>query len=138
MTVDLKLKSLTIRNWMKFKDVTLNFPEKGLVLVQGVNTASGGALLSVGCHAAGQSILLYSGKTKKVEDIHTGELLMGPDSRPRRVLNLCRGEGKMFRIVPKKGEPFVVNEDHILSLMFTNSPNYPRTCLPIGRILKRL
>ena len=46
MTVDLKLKSLTIRNWMKFKDVTLNFPEKGLVLVQGVNTASGGYISS--------------------------------------------------------------------------------------------
>ena len=45
---DLKLKHVTIRNWAKFRDVKLSFPEKGLVLVQGKNTASGGALLSVG------------------------------------------------------------------------------------------
>lgn len=46
--VDLKLKRICIRNWMKFRAIEIEFPEKGLVLVQGVNTASGGALLSVG------------------------------------------------------------------------------------------
>lgn len=38
---------------MKFRQVTLDFPDKGLVLVQGVNTASGGALLSVGSGKTG-------------------------------------------------------------------------------------
>jgi len=51
--VDLKLKHVSIRNWMKFHTVELDFPEKGLVLVQGVNTASGGALLSVGSGKTG-------------------------------------------------------------------------------------
>jgi DNA repair exonuclease SbcCD ATPase subunit len=51
--VDLKLKRVRIRNWMKFHAVEIEFPEKGLVLVQGVNTASGGALLSVGSGKTG-------------------------------------------------------------------------------------
>jgi len=51
--VDLKLKSIKIRRWMKFQQVNLAFPDKGLVLVQGVNTASGGALLSVGSGKTG-------------------------------------------------------------------------------------
>ena len=51
--VDLKLKRVSIRNWMKFRHVELDLPEKGLVLVQGVNTASGGALLSVGSGKTG-------------------------------------------------------------------------------------
>lgn len=66
--VDLKLKSVLIRNWMKFRRVQLDFPEKGLVLVQGVNTASGGALLSVG-----------SGKTGIGEAI--SRTLLGVDGR---------------------------------------------------------
>ena len=45
---DLKLKRITGRNWMKIKRFNLDFPESGLVLVQGINTASGGALASVG------------------------------------------------------------------------------------------
>lgn len=51
--VDLKLKRVSIRNWMKFRAIDIEFPEKGLVLVQGVNTASGGALLSVGSGKTG-------------------------------------------------------------------------------------
>lgn len=51
--VDLKLKRVSIRNWMKFRHVNLEFPDKGLVLVQGVNTASAGALLSVGSGKTG-------------------------------------------------------------------------------------
>ncbi len=46
--VDLKLKRVTIRNWMRIRQADLELPEKGLVLVQGINLASGGALQSVG------------------------------------------------------------------------------------------
>jgi DNA repair exonuclease SbcCD ATPase subunit len=50
---DLKLSSLTLRNWMKFATVSLDFPESGLVMVTGHNRASGGALLSVGSGKTG-------------------------------------------------------------------------------------
>lgn len=73
-----------------------------------------------GCHAKGQKILLSDGTTKNVEDIRTSDLLVGDDSRPRKVLRLIRGHGKMYKVIPIKGNPFIINEDHILTL----SKNY--------------
>lgn len=70
-----------------------------------------------GCHAKGQGILMYDGSIKKVEDIVVGDLLMGPDSTPREVLKLCRGREEMVKIIPTKGNAFIVNKSHILSLM---------------------
>jgi len=74
-----------------------------------------------GCHAKGQGILMYNGSIKKVEDIIVGDKLMGPDSKPREVLKLARGQQEMVRITPVKGNPFVVNMDHILHLTPTNT-----------------
>jgi DNA repair exonuclease SbcCD ATPase subunit len=45
---DLKLKKITIRNWMKYRDTEIEFPDKGLILVAGLNHASHGKLKSVG------------------------------------------------------------------------------------------
>ena len=72
------------------------------------------------CHSKGQPILMFDGSVKKVEDVRVGDLLMGPDSKPRTVLSLARGKGKMVRVSPVKGESFVVNEDHMLTLTCTS------------------
>ena len=72
-----------------------------------------------GCHRIGQGIRMADWSAKPVESIMPGEQVMGWDGTPRTVLSLCRGHGRMYRIIPKKGEPFVVNEDHILTLMRT-------------------
>ena len=122
--VDLKLKRIQIRGWMKFRQITVEFPEKGLLLVQGINTASGGALQSVGCHALGQKVLMHDGSLKPVETVAVDDTLMGPDSNQRKVLKLCRGTGNLYKICPVKGEPFVVNGEHVLSLFET--PNSKR------------
>lgn len=68
------------------------------------------------CHGKGTKILLYNGNIKNVEDIEVDELLMGDDSTPRRVLSTTVGYGRLYNIIPRHGEPFVCNEDHILSL----------------------
>jgi ATP-dependent DNA helicase DinG len=70
-----------------------------------------------GCHAAGQTILMYDGSIKLVENIVVGDQLMGPDSEPRSVLGLARGVDNMVDIVPVKGAPWRVNEGHILTLV---------------------
>lgn len=70
-----------------------------------------------GCHNKGTTILMFDGSLKNVENVKIGDLLMGPDSKPREVLKLVRGRDKMAQIVPTKGDPFVVNENHILSLI---------------------
>jgi len=76
-------------------------------------------VLPTGCHAAGHPILMFDGTLKPVEDVRVGDQVMGPDSRPRNVKALCRGEDDLFQIIPRKGEPFIVNGDHVLSLVCT-------------------
>jgi len=76
--------------------------------------------MATGCHAAGTQILMHDGTTKPVELVAANDNVMGPDSRPRRVLSLARGREMMYRVTPTKGDPFVVNEGHILSLKTTN------------------
>lgn len=76
-----------------------------------------------GCHAKGQGILMFDGSVRLVEEVDTGDLLMGPDSTPRQVTRLCRGFGDMYRIKPVKGKPFIINSEHILTLIHTVSGN---------------
>lgn len=71
------------------------------------------------CHGKGTKILMYDGSIKNVEDVLVGDLLMGDDSKPRRVLSLARGVDNMFKIIPNKGQSFVCNEPHVLSLKNT-------------------
>ena len=69
------------------------------------------------CCGRGTPILMYSGEIKKVEDVEIDDLIMGPDSTPRRVLELGRGRDVMYKVSPVKGAPYVVNSAHILTLV---------------------
>lgn len=68
------------------------------------------------CLGIDTPIIMYDGIIKKVQDIEVGDLLMGPDSKPRRVESLIRGQEEMYKIIPNKGEPWICNKSHILSL----------------------
>jgi hypothetical protein len=68
------------------------------------------------CHAKDTPILMYDGTIKMVQDIKEGDFLMGDDSKPRKVLSLATGEDDMYDIVPKKGDKYTVNSEHILCL----------------------
>lgn len=78
-----------------------------------------------GCHAAGQLVMMFDGTIKPVERVAVGDLLMGPGGSRRRVISTVRGFGKMYRIAPIKGEPWIVNEDHVLTLVRTNADKQP-------------
>ena len=78
-----------------------------------------GLAMATGCHAKGHPILMWNGDTRNVEDVIEGDFLMGDDSTPRKVEQLKRGRQAMYEITPVKGESFIVNEDHILSLQST-------------------
>ena len=73
-----------------------------------------------GCFAKGTKVLMYDGKIKNIEDIKVGEKVMGDDSKPRNVLELCRNKDIMYKIIPKKGSDYIVNKNHILSLKCTD------------------
>ena len=66
------------------------------------------------CHGRGTKILMFDGSVKNVEDIFVGELLMGDDSTPRKVLSLGRGQDTIYEIRSKGWDKFTVNSEHIL------------------------
>lgn len=68
------------------------------------------------CLGRGTPVLMFDGSVKAVEDVQVGDQLMGPDSGPRNVLSTCTGVEPLYKVVPIKGTPYVVNESHILSL----------------------
>jgi replicative DNA helicase len=68
------------------------------------------------CLSLGTNVIKYDGSVEKVENIREGDLLMGDDSTPRKVLSLARGREKMYWIRQNKGIDYRVNESHILSL----------------------
>lgn len=74
----------------------------------------------MGCHRKGQKVLMYDGTLLPVDQVRIGDQLMGPDSTPRRVLELHRGTEEMVEIIPTKGDPWVVNKGHILTLVRTS------------------
>ena len=74
-----------------------------------------------GCHLYDTDIMMFDGKYKKVQDIVVGDEIMGDDSTKRNVERLWRGTSDMWKIIPKRGDPFVVNGSHKLSLKVTRS-----------------
>jgi replicative DNA helicase len=68
------------------------------------------------CFGKGTRILMYSGEVKAVEAIQVGDLLMGDDSTPRKVMSLARGQEDMYWVRQNKGIDYRVNASHILSL----------------------
>lgn len=71
------------------------------------------------CLGYGTPVLMADGSTKEVQDVLSGDALMGPDGKPRNVLSTTSGREMLYRVVPKKGDPYVVNASHILSLKKT-------------------
>ena len=67
-----------------------------------------------GCHIRGTKVIMYDGTYKNVEDVVVGDMLMGPDSIPRKVLELHTGTDDMYRIKPKNGVEQIVNSKHLI------------------------
>ena len=84
---------------------------KGLLLYSSVGTGK--------CWLKDTPILMYDGSVKMVQDIQVGDVVMGDDSTPRNVLSLGQGDDEMFDIVPRKGETYTVNSEHILVLKYS-------------------
>lgn len=75
---------------------------------------SGGAK----CLGKGTLVLMYDGTIKPAERIVVGDLLMGDDSTPRKVLATNKGKEQLFKIQQnwRGKDSYVVNKSHILSL----------------------
>lgn len=69
-------------------------------------------------------VMLFDGRTKKAKDVAVGDELMGDDGTKRNVLQANPGRGPLYRIIPQRGDPWICNGDHILSL----KASYDKTC----------
>ncbi len=95
--------------FVEMNRVTSGFGEGDLIILA--------ARPSMGkCLGKGTKVLMCDGSLKKVEDVKVGDLLMGDDSTPRRVLSVTKGVEKMYWVRQNKGIDYRVNESHILSL----------------------
>lgn len=100
-----KAKAETYKEWEKGNENVL------LVLPTG-----GGK-----CLGKDTPVLMCDGTVKMVQDVRQGDQLMGPDSTPRNVLSTCTGRSELFKITPIKGDPWVCNDAHILTLKHTTT-----------------
>jgi hypothetical protein len=69
-----------------------------------------------GCFAKGTAVLLWNGETKMVEDIETGDKLVGTDGTVRIVKDTVSGGDKLYTVRQTNGSPYTVNSKHTLLL----------------------
>jgi hypothetical protein len=71
----------------------------------------------------GNQVLMYDLTMKKIEDVIIGDLLMGPDSKPRKVLDIGIGKEQAYRITLKNKDSFECNESHKMPFYISNRWN---------------
>lgn len=79
------------------------------------------------CLGIDTPVLMYDGTIKMVQNVKVGDLLMGDDSSPRKVLSTCTGVEQLYKIKQKNGDDYIVNESHILSLRGSAATKGPHT-----------
>ena len=69
-------------------------------------------LEEMGCHIKGTEVLMYDTSIKKVEDIQVGDILMGDNGTPRKVLETHNGIDQLYKIILSNGDWHIVNSNH--------------------------
>lgn len=67
-------------------------------------------------------VLMADGCTKRIANIHKGDRVMG-EYGPRNVVGTKKGRGFMYSVTPDGMEPFLVEENHVLSLKVNSLPS---------------
>lgn len=79
-----------------------------------------------GCHAKGTRVLKSDGTIVEVQEVQVGERLMGQFG-PVTVMALHRGNEEMARVIPIKGQSFVVNRNHVLTVQLSHDCSKGKT-----------
>jgi hypothetical protein len=72
------------------------------------------------CFSRGTQVPKFSGEIVNIEDLKIGDLLIGDDGKPRKIIAKTQGRSKMYKITQPRGESYIVNENHILSLKMSD------------------
>jgi DNA gyrase/topoisomerase IV subunit B len=68
------------------------------------------------CLKRGTQVPKFSGEISNIEDVNIGDHLIGDDGMPRKVVGKTEGFGKLYKISQLRGNPYIVNENHILTV----------------------
>jgi len=94
------------------------------------------------CLSPDTEIVMYDGNLKKAKDIEIGDLLMGPDSKKRTVIQLHNGYSNMYKVSQINGIDYIVTENHKLSLRKTGEKKEyylsPKEYLSLNKSKQRL
>lgn len=89
------------------------------------------------CFERHTQMVLWDGSHKFVEDLELGDVLIGDDGLPRKILALTRGNGFLYDVVRQDTKEVImtVNEEHIMCL--TNSKGDRMVEVPLKTILQK-
>lgn len=102
---------IRLKNFRCYDDETFDFGSDGIALLSGPSGQGK-------CLAKNTEILMYNGEICMSQNIQIGDLIMGPDSQPRRVISTCSGMDKLFTVTPLMGQSHTINSHHILTLYY--------------------
>lgn len=88
------------------------------------------------CLAPDTPVLLWDGSVKRADEIEIGDELIGDDGEKRTVQVTCAGEDEMYEISQEKGESYIVNSNHYLTLKYSGHKSIfwvkPNKVSPLG------
>lgn len=70
------------------------------------------------CFGLGTKVRMGNGDIQPIENIKAGDYVMGINGTPSLVEQITQGVDDLYKIIPTKGEPFVCNSQHLLTLKF--------------------
>lgn len=88
------------------------------------------------CLGKDTPIIMFDGTIKMVQDIIVGDKLLGPDGKSRNVLSTTQGQDNLYKVTPTKGDAYVTNSVHLLSLKMTSGVNHNMTLFDGTKLLK--
>ena len=69
-----------------------------------------------GCEKPTQEVIMADMTIKQIKDIKVGDLVMGVDGTPRKVIDTHNGRSQMYRVKQSNADDYYVNDGHILTL----------------------
>ena len=74
-----------------------------------------------GCLAPETEVLLWDSSSKQAKAVVVGDVLIGDDGTPRKVLQTVTGVDLMYKITMRNGESYTVNKQHIITLKYKSN-----------------
>lgn len=76
------------------------------------------------CFGKGTKVVMADFSRKNVEDIKVGDLVLGADYTPQKVIRTCTGKSELYLIKQSSGEDYVINNKHKIYVQNTDTGEF--------------